>query len=135
MVKLLLISTLILTVSAFGQATFESKLPQLTAQLKTLKHEDDLKFEDQFNKLIKELEQTLEREKSICMGELGTDSGEVISKAERQVCLRKIKTHYLASLDEVHNLRKRYLTIIHQRQLKELDETYQTIKAQFDKNF
>ncbi|HLW58018.1 MAG TPA: hypothetical protein VKY27_11555, partial [Bacteriovoracaceae bacterium] len=92
-------------------------------------------FEDQFNLLVKELEQTLEREKNICLGELSTESGEVVGKENRQVCLRTIKGHYIASLNEVHQLRKRYLTLIHQKQMKELDENYQKLKEQFDKSF
>jgi len=135
--KLFLVFSLLLG-QAFAQEKpfhFQSQIPTLGAKLKALKLEDDTRFEDQFNLLVKELEQTLEREKNICLGELSTESGEVVGKENRQVCLRTIKGHYIASLNEVHQLRKRYLTLIHQKQMKELDENYQKLKEQFDKSF
>lgn len=137
MVKVFLIFQLILGL-AWAQekkTTLQSRIPELTSRLKALKLEDDLRFEEQFNLLIKELEQTVEREKNICMGELSTDGGEVVTRDNRQLCLRSIKGHYLQSINEIHQLRKRYLTLIHQKQMKELDDNFHKLKEQFDKNF
>lgn len=137
MVKLFLVISLI---SHLGFAQdkvfdFKSEIPGVTAKLKALKLEDDASFEDRFNKLIKELEQTLEREKNICIGELSTHKGEVVSKENRQVCLRKIKGHYLTSFNEIHLLKKRYMTLVHKKQLEQLDENFEKLKSQFEKNF
>lgn len=137
MAKVFLIFSLLLS-QAYAQEksfVFQSQIPGIGAKLKGLKLEDDLRFEDQFNLLVKELEQSLEREKNICLGELSTESGEIIGKENRQVCLRNIKGYYLTSLNEVHQLRKRYLTLIHQKQMKEIDENYRKLKEQFDKSF
>jgi len=114
---------------------FESKIPELTEKLKALKIEEEIRFEDQFNTLVKELEQTLEKEKSICAGEMSMESGEIVSKENRQLCLRKIKEHYLASFTQIHLLKKRYLTLIHKKQIEQLDENFEKLKSQFDKNF
>lgn len=137
MVKIFLVFLFIWqnTTLAQAPATLESSIPEITTKLKALKLEADQQFEDQFNKLVRQLEQTLEKEKSICIGELSTESGGIISKENRPVCLRALKGHYLKSLDEVHQLRKRYLVLIHQKQLNELEENYNKIKTQFDKNF
>lgn len=114
---------------------FDSKIPSLTAKFKELKVEEEARFEDQFNSLVKDLEQTLEKEKNICVGEMSTESGEIIPKENRQLCLRKIKEYYLVSFKEIHLLRKRYLTLVHKKQLEQLDENFEKLKAQFDKNF
>lgn len=114
---------------------FESQIPALTSKLKALKLEDDAKFEEQFNGLVGQLEQTLEKEKNICIGEMSTESGEIIPKENRQVCLRSIKGYYLTSFNEIHLLKKRYMTLVHQRQLQALDANMEKLKAQFDKNF
>lgn len=138
MVKVFLVFLIFWQNTSYAQEEapqLESALPEITAKLKALKIETDPNFEEQFNKLVRQLEQTLEKEKSICIGELSTDAGGIISKENRPVCLRTVKGNYLKSLDEVHQLRKKYLSIVHQKQLKELDENYNKIKEQFDKNF
>ncbi len=137
MVKLFLV-LFISTGISFAQEKvfeFESKIPELTEKFKALKVEEEIRFEDQFNTLVKELEQTLEKEKNICAGEMSMENGEIVSKENRQLCLRKIKQHYLVSFTQIHLLKKRYLTLIHKKQIDELDENFEKLKSQFDKNF
>lgn len=137
MVKIFFIALLISQSSFAEEKVFvlESKIPELTARLKSLNAEGDAQFEDQFSKVVKELDQVLEKEKNICIGELSTEAGEIVSKEGRQVCLRTIKGHYLASLNQIHLLKKKYMTAIHQKQLTQLDENFEKLKVQFEKNF
>lgn len=137
MVKLFLVICFF-SLAALAQGNsfnLESKIPQLTVKLQKLKLEQEPLFEESFNQVVKELDQTLEKEKNICTGELSSEQGQVVAKEERQVCLRTIKGHYLAALNEIHLLKKKYMALIHQRQMSQLDESFEKLKAQFEKKF
>lgn len=122
---------------SFANSDFEftSKIPEVTQKLKDLKSTNLESFEADFNQQVKDLESLFEKEKSICIGEMSSESGAVVAKENRQICLRKIKGHYLSALNVVHDLKKKYLEVIYKKQLSLLDENFQKIKAQFEKNF
>lgn len=136
MVKILLVLLVIsVQVMATSEFEFTSKIPEVTEKLKKLKSPDLESFEEDFNLHIKELESLLEKEKSICTGEMSMENGEVVTKENRQVCLRKMKGHYLSALNIVYDLKKKYLNVIHRKQMTLLDENFKKIKEQFEKNF
>lgn len=136
MVKVFLV-LLCFSFHSFANSDFEftSKIPEVTQKLKNLKSSNLESFEADFNQQVKDLESLFEKEKSICIGEMSSESGAVVAKENRQICLRKIKGHYLSALNVVHDLKKKYLEVIYKKQLSLLDENFEKIKAQFEKNF
>lgn len=136
MVKVFLV-LLCFSFHSFANSDFEftSKIPEVTQKLKNLKSTNLESFEADFNQQVKDLESLFEKEKSICIGEMSSESGAVVAKENRQICLRKIKGHYLSALNVVHDLKKKYLEVIYKKQLSLLDENFEKIKAQFEKNF
>ncbi len=136
MVKIFLV-LLCFSLNSFADSEFEftSKIPEVTKKLKEIKSANLESFEDEFNQQVKELESLFEKEKSICIGEMSTESGAVVAKENRQICLRKMKGHYLSALNAVHDLKKKYLEVIYKKQLNLLNENFEKIKAQFEKNF
>lgn len=136
MVKIFLV-LLCFSFHSFANSDFEftSKIPEVTQKLKNLKSANLESFEADFNQQVKDLESLFEKEKSICIGEMSSESGVVVAKENRQICLRKMKGHYLSALNVVHDLKKKYLEVIYKKQLGLLDENFEKIKAQFEKNF
>lgn len=136
MVKVFLV-LLCFSFHSFANSDFEftSKIPEVTQKLKNLKSANLESFEADFNQQVKDLESLFEKEKSICIGEMSSESGVVVAKENRQICLRKMKGHYLSALNVVHDLKKKYLEVIYKKQLGLLDENFEKIKAQFEKNF
>lgn len=136
MVKIFLV-LICFSLNSFADSDFEftSKIPEVAKKLKELKSANLESFEVEFNQQVKELESLFEKEKSICIGEMSTENGTVVAKENRQICLKKMKGHYLSALNVVHDLKKKYLEVIYKKQLSLLDENFAKIKAQFEKNF
>jgi hypothetical protein len=112
-----------------------SKIPALAEKIKSLKVEQGPIFEDSFNQLVRSLETTLEEEKLYCSGESADSAGKVISRDQKQVCFRKLKSNYLEAIESVFNLKKQYLTTIHNNQLEKMNQIQSKIKTDIDKSF
>ncbi len=112
-----------------------SKIPQLIEKLKELKVEDSPAFEESFNQMVKSIESSIEVEKLYCSGEMADANGKVLPKESKQLCYRELKTNYLEAMETIFNLKKKYLALIHNRQIEKLSEIQMKLKADIDKSF
>lgn len=113
----------------------KSKIPALIEKLKNLKIADSPQYEESFNQLVKSIENSMEEEKLFCSGESSDANGKVVAKENKQLCFRELKTHYLEAMDTIFDLKKKYLGLIHSRQIEKLSEIQQKLKADIDKSF
>jgi hypothetical protein len=143
MVKSFLISLILVSFSAhadlfgFGSesGSRESKIPQLVEKLKGMEMRDDPAFEETFNQNIKAIENGVEEEKLFCSGEASDSSGKTLPAAQKQLCMRELKKHYLEAMNTIFDLKKKYLGYIHQRQMEKLSDIQKKLKADIEKNF
>ena len=142
MVRIILILSVLISFNAsadfLGFKTGDSsrsKIPDQIDKLKKLEAEDSPAYEDSFNNLVKSIENSMEEEKLFCAGETADASGKVISKENKQLCFRDLKTNYLEAMDTIFNLKKKYLGLIHNRQIEKLSEIQKKLKADIDKSF
>jgi hypothetical protein len=112
-----------------------SKIPDQIEKLKKLEVEDSPDYEEKFNNLVKAIENNMEDEKMFCAGETADSEGKVIPKSSSQLCFRDLKTHYLEAMDTIFNLKKKYLGLIHNRQIQKLTEIQKKLKLDIDKSF
>lgn len=113
----------------------KSKIPDLIEKLKELKVEDSPAYEDNFNQLVKSIETSMEEEKLFCSGEVADSNGKVVPKESKQLCYRELKTHYLEAMETIFDLKKKYLGLIHNRQIEKLSEIQKKLKADIEKSF
>jgi hypothetical protein len=113
----------------------ENRLPNLVAKLKGLEMNDGPAFEDTFNQTVKGIEQAVEEEKLFCTGESADSEGKTIPNDQKQLCLRQLKKNYLEANGAIFEMKRKYLNLIHQRQLKRLEEVQAKLKADIEKNF
>lgn len=111
------------------------RIPAITEKLKNLEMEEGPAYEDKFNQLVKSLEQTLEEEKLYCSGESANAAGKVLPKEKKQLCFRELKAHYLEAQETIFNLKKKYLGLIHNRQIEKLTEIQKKLRSDIDKSF
>lgn len=113
----------------------KSKIPNVIKEIRALEMSADISYEEDFNKLVRKVETTLEEEKLFCNGEVVNSEGKVVEKSQKQLCYRTLKNHYLKAMDEVFELKKKYLKVIHQAQLEKLSEIHEKLKKDFEKSF
>lgn len=113
----------------------ESKLVSLTKKLRNLEIKDTPDFEETFNGLVRGIETAVEEEKLYCSGEALNSQGKTLPPAQKQFCMRELKKQYLESTSTVFEIKKKYLSHLHARQLKKLGETQERLKADIEKNF
>ena len=113
----------------------KSKIPDLIEKLNKLEVEDSPAYEEKFNLLVKNIENSMEEEKLFCSGEAADISGKVLPKESKQLCFRDLKTNYLEAMDTIFNLKKKYLALIHNRQIEKLSEIQKKLKADIEKSF
>lgn len=141
MVKFLLVFSLFTTMAQANLFDFnsdkprESKIPPLLSALKTLELKVDPAFEDEFNKAIKNVEAAIEEEKLYCSGESPDAEGKLLPKDQKQLCMRELKKQYLEASTTIFDLKKKYLTLIHENQIEKLTEIQKKLKADIEKNF
>lgn len=142
MVKSILIAALILSFSAHAdlfdfdsEGGKESKVPQLVEKLKNLEMKDDPAYEQAFNLNVKAIENGVEEEKLYCSGEATDSAGKTLPPAQKQLCMRELKKHYIEAMSTVFDLKKKYLGFIHQRQVEKLSDIQKKLKADIEKNF
>lgn len=142
MVRIILILTTLISFSAsadfLGFKTGDdpkSKIPALIIKLQKLEVDDSPIYEENFNLLVKSIENSMEEEKLFCSGETADANGKVLPKESKQLCFRELKTHYLEAMDTIFNLKKKYLGLIHTRQIEKLSEIQKKLKVDIDKSF
>ena len=141
MVKFLLICSFVIGTAHANIFDFssdkprESKVPALLTNLKALELKVDPAFEDEFNKAIKSVEAGIEEEKLYCSGESPDAEGKLLPKDQKQLCMRELKKHYLEAATTIFELKKKYLTLIHENQIEKLTEVQKKLKADIEKNF
>ena len=113
----------------------ESKIPSLVGKLKTMEMKDDPQYEENFNKTVKAIENGMEEEKLYCSGEATDSEGKTLPPAQKQLCMRELKKHYLEASMTIFDIKKKYLNYIHQKQLEKLNEVQKKLKADIEKNF
>ncbi len=115
--------------------SIRSKIPELTEKLKNLEMDKNPAYEENFNQLVKSIETSMEEEKQFCAGEVADSSGKVLGKGQKQLCFRDLKGHYLEALDVIFDLKKKYLGLIHNRQVEKLGEIQKKLKSDIEKSF
>lgn len=113
----------------------ESRLPAFVEKLKNLEMKDGPQFEDQFNQLVKRIENAVEDEKLYCSGETTNNEGKTLPPAQKQLCMRELKKQYLEATNTIFEVKKKYLGFIHQRQVEKLSEIQSKLKTDIEKNF
>jgi hypothetical protein len=111
-----------------------SKIPGIIEKLKNLEMSDGPMYEDSFNQFVKSIENTLEEEKIFCAGEAPDTTGRVLTK-DKQLCFRELKSSYLEAMEVIFNLKKKYLGMIHNRQIQKLSEIQKKLKEDIEKSF
>lgn len=144
MVRFILVSLFLFVFSFAASADFlgfktsedsRSRIPAITEKLKNLEMEAGPAYEDQFNQLVKTLEQTMEEEKLFCSGEATDPSGKMLPKEKKQVCFRDLKSYYLEAQETIFNLKKKYLGLIHGQQIEKLIEVQKKLRDDIEKSF
>lgn len=143
MAKSILIFSLFISLSAhadifdFGgeKGVKESKVPALIEKLKNLEMKDDPAYEEAFNQSVKAIENGVEEEKLYCSGEATDSAGKTLPPAQKQLCMRELKKHYLEATSTIFDLKKKYLGFVHQRQVEKLSDIQKKLKADIEKNF
>lgn len=118
-----------------GGDGYKSKIPELVEKLKSLDMKATPAYEEQFNLGVKSLENALEEEKLFCSGESADAQGRVLPKEQKQLCYRELKNRYLDAHDVIFSLKKKYLGIVHERQIEKLGEIQKKLKSDIEKSF
>ncbi len=113
---------------------YTKKVHQALKELKVLPPEDYFKNVDGYRD---ELEKYFDQKKRVCEGEFSTviltgapqENDANASKPvklkpeERKLCFRELKALQLTFINNMYMARKRYLEYLHQKRLKELDDS------------
>jgi hypothetical protein len=118
-----------------GESTLKSQIPTLIEELRAVEVKVDPAYEDSFNEGVRKIENRVEQEKLYCTGEAVDSEGKTLTKEKKQLCIRDLKKHYVLAMDAIYELKKKYLGLIHKRQLKRMDDVQVKIKADIEKNF
>ena len=118
-----------------GEEGTPSQLPTLIQNLKKLDMKADPAYEENFNKGVKAIETRVEEEKLYCSGEVADAQGKILPSNKKQLCIRELKKYYVEAMDVIHGLKKKYLGLIHSKQIERLEEVHKKLKADIEKNF
>jgi hypothetical protein len=143
MVKFILILTFALPLVAganifsFGsdKNSRAARIPNLVENLKKTEMKDDPAFEEAFNQTVKAIENALEEEKLYCSGESADEEGKTLAKEQKHLCMRELKKQYLEATNVIFDLKKKYLGLIHKRQLEKLTEIQSKVREDIEKTF
>lgn len=119
----------------FGGDDSGSKIPALIDKVNGIKLDGNGAFEDEFNKNVRALESAVEEEKLFCSGEITDEKGRVLPADKKTLCFRDLKKNYLNATQAIFELKKKYLEILHQKQINQLSENNKRIKADIEKSF
>lgn len=114
---------------------FQSKIPALIEKVKGLKISADPAFEDEFNRTVSSLENGVEEEKLFCSGEAQDEKGRILPKEQKQLCFRELKKKYLEAVSIIFESKKKYLALLHSRQIEKLSEIQKQQESEIEKSF
>ncbi|MGE3610330.1 MAG: hypothetical protein AB7I27_12130 [Bacteriovoracaceae bacterium] len=120
---------------SFGNNTIQSKIPALVEKLKKIEMGPTAAYEEAFNQAVKSIEVGIEEEKLICSGEASDEKGRTLPLDKRQLCMRELKNHYLEAMDTIFELKKKYLGMLHSKQIDQLEEIHKNLKSDIEKKF
>jgi hypothetical protein len=143
MVQFVLIMSMLLSFQGHAQLigvegeknSFPSRIPELLEKLKSIEMKADPFYEEDFNQKTKNIENVMEIEKLYCSGEALDKDGHSILAEKKQLCMRELKKQYLDAMGVMFELKKKYLALIHTRQLERLGEIHAKLRANIEKNF
>jgi hypothetical protein len=135
MAKIIPALILIFLGTPYARANYQSRIPELIKQLRAAEISSNPVYEETFNAGVKGIENAVEEEKLFCSGEAANKEGVVIPKDQRQLCFRQLKNHYLESIDAIFELKKKYLQVLHQRQLENLTGIQKKLRTDIEKSF
>ncbi|HXH76495.1 MAG TPA: hypothetical protein VNJ08_16105 [Bacteriovoracaceae bacterium] len=143
MVQIILSFFLLMTMPAEAQflgfggknGEFKSRIPALLEKLKAMDMKADSLYEESFNLGVKNIENGMEEEKLFCSGEAVDAEGKSLPPDKKQLCMRELKKHYLDAMSMVFDLKKKYLGLIHTRQVERMGEIHSKLKSNIEKNF
>lgn len=92
-------------------------------------------FEDKFNLIMKTVSNIIEEEKLICSGEVAGPSGILTSRDQKQVCFREMKKSYASYIEKSFEIKKKYLGVLHQKKLEDLDKIKKSQLEQLERAF
>ena len=118
-----------------GDKTAQGKIRNFVEKLKTLEMNNNPAFEEVFNEAVKGIEQALEEEKLFCSGESTDYEGKVLPKEQKQLCFRELKGQYLEAMEAIFNLKKKYLAVVHNRQIERMTEIQKKLREDIEKSF
>ncbi|GEM_PF-1212037 len=117
--------------SAAGPGRIKVELDKLS----DLKIESNGDFEDKFNRIMKVVNDILEEEKLICSGEVAGVNGILTSRDQKQVCFREMKKGYSEYIEKSFEIKKKYLGVLHQKKLEDLDRIKKSQLEQLERAF
>lgn len=92
-------------------------------------------FEDKFNQVMKSVNNILEEEKLICSGEVAGPNGILTSRDQKQVCFREMKKSYAQYIEKSFEIKRKYLGVLHQKKLEDLEKIKKSQLEQLERAF
>ncbi len=143
MVRTILISLLISSTAYaqfwnFGDKPETSGASRISKELEKLNElniQASGEFEDKFNQVMKAVNNILEEEKLICSGEVAGPSGILTSRDQKQVCFREMKKSYAHYIEKSFEIKRKYLGVLHQKKLEDLEKIKNSQLQQLERAF
>jgi hypothetical protein len=144
MVRSVLVLIFILSSSAYAQfwnfgdkprPTGEGRIQAELEKLSDLKIQSGGEFEDKFNRIMKSVNDILEEEKMICSGEVPGPAGVLTTRDQKQVCFREMKKSYALYIEKSFDVKRKYLGVLHQKKLEDLDKIKKSQLEQLERAF
>jgi hypothetical protein len=144
MVKAVLVFTLFLSSVSYAQfwnfgdkpkPTGEGRIQAELDKLSDLNIQSGGEFEDKFNRIMKAVNDILEEEKLICSGEVAGPAGILTSRDQKQVCFREMKKSYAVYIEKSFEVKRKYLGVLHQKKLEDLEKIKKSQLEQLERAF
>lgn len=116
-------------------ATTEGRVQAEIEKLSDLDVKIGAEFEDRFNRIVKTIDDILGEQKMICSGEVAGPKGILTSRDQKEVCFRDIKKNYSSYIEKGFEIKKKYLAILHQKRLEDLDKIKKRQIEQLESQF
>jgi hypothetical protein len=118
-----------------GKSSSDSPLLLVIDKLKSFEVKAGPEFEDNFNQAVKGVDYAIEQEKLYCSGEVANKKGKVIPADKKQLCVRELKKRYIEVTGLIFEIKRKYLSLVHDIQLKQLTNIEEDLKNSIEKNF
>ena len=112
-----------------------SGIDTLVIKMKSLDIKDGPKFEETFNQIVREIETMIENQKLYCSSDSTNNEGKTLPASQKQYCMRELKKKYVDAIKAIFEVKKKYLSFIHERQIDKLNEIQNKMESELDKSF